>query len=52
MSTWDNQIKSGNDWEYNEQNLAYNDLYDPDGNAIIYYNSAGSSPTYTNVTKH
>jgi hypothetical protein len=54
MSTWSSQEKTGNTqgWEYNEASLTYDGLLDPISNLPVYYNSMGSSVSYTNLTKH
>lgn len=54
MSIWDNQEKSGNNqgWEYDETNLLYDSLLDPDSNLAVYYNGVGIVSSFTNETKH
>jgi hypothetical protein len=46
-TTWDLQEKGGQAWEYNETNLDYNSVLDPDGGNGVYYNSSGLAPSYT-----
>ena len=45
-TTWDLQEKGGQAWEYDEANLEYDSLLDPDGSNPIYYNSSGLRPVY------
>jgi len=53
MATWDNVEKSGSTtaWEYNEVNMTYNQLLDPDSNLPVLYNGIGVSTSITNVPK-
>lgn len=54
MTTWDLIEKSGTitgGWTYNEPNLAYNQVLDPDSGTPVYYNGFGSTPTWTLQTK-
>ena len=46
-TTWDLQEKSGSSQEYNEANLSYDEINDPDGGNPVYYNSVGLTPVYT-----
>lgn len=54
MSTWDNQEKAGNTqgWEYDESNLLYDSLSDPDSGLAVLYNGMGTSSSFTNVIKN
>ena len=49
---WDTREKSGQGWEYNEPNMAYNSENDPDGGSPVYYNQVGSATVFTNQTKN
>lgn len=53
MSNWDNIEKSGGGqgWEYDEVNLMYDSLVDPDSGSAVYYNGIGTVTTLTNITK-
>jgi hypothetical protein len=54
MTTWDFQEKSGTGvagWEYNENNLEYNSLLDPDSGNTVYYNGFGLSQSWSLLTK-
>lgn len=54
MTNWDYQEKSGTavgGWEYNENNLAYNSLTDPDTGNNVYYNGFGLSQSWSLLTK-
>ena len=53
MSNWDNIEKSGGSdgWEYDEVNLTYDALVDPDSGSTVYYNGIGTVTTFTNITK-
>lgn len=54
MTTWDLQEKSGTGiggWTYNEPNLTYNQLLDPDSGSPVYYNGFGNTATWTLLTK-
>lgn len=54
MSTWDSQEKAGNSggYEYNENNLTYNAVTDPDSGLTVSYNGIGTITSFTNLTKH
>lgn len=53
--TWDNQEKSGvtgAGWFYDEPNLFYDELKDPDsGNEDVFYDGIGLTTEWTNVTE-
>lgn len=51
MANWDNVEKSGADWNYNEINLSYNEVTDPDSGNDVFYNSVGTLATFINVEK-
>ena len=54
MTTWDNIEKSGTiggGWFYNEANLEYNQLIDPDSGNPVYYDGLGVSSSWTNIPK-
>ena len=53
-TTWDNQEKVGTGtggWQYNEPNLNYNSVLDPDSNLPVYYNGIGVTTSWSNGTK-
>lgn len=54
MTTWDNIEKSGGSggWEYDEVNLQYDSLIDPDSGSTVYYNGVGQTSSITNEIKH
>ena len=49
----DNIEKSGGSagWSYNETNMTYNQLIDPDTNLPVKYNGLGTTSTITNQAK-
>lgn len=54
MTTWDYQEKSNNTdggWTYDEANLGYDDLVDPDSGLPVYYDGFGLSPTWSLLSK-
>lgn len=53
MATWDNQEKAGSEsgYEYNEFNLTYNQLTDPDSGLAVLYNGFGIATSFTNQPK-
>lgn len=53
-ASWDNIEKSGvttGGWTYNEPNLQYNQVTDPDTGNSVKYNGFGVSQTFTNQSK-
>ena len=56
MSTiWDLIEKVGTflgGWQYNEPNLTYNQLLDPDSGNVVYYNGLGLGQTWTLENKN
>lgn len=53
--SWDNQEKPKADeggWDYNEQNLNYDEDIDPDSNLPVKYNSLGTAQEWTNQNKN
>jgi hypothetical protein len=54
MTTWDFLEKtgiSGGGWTYDEGNLAYDDLQDPDTGNVVYYNGFGSEAVWSLLAK-
>lgn len=54
MTTWDNLEKPGfanGGWEYNETNLTYNEVIDPDTQLSVTYNGLGTAVSWSNQTK-
>lgn len=51
MTTWNNFDKTGvvgGGWQYNEANLTYNQVIDPNTGNIVYYNGIGLPTTWSN----
>jgi hypothetical protein len=51
---WDNQEKSGTiggGWQYDEPNLTYDAMLDPDTGNPVYYDGFGIDTSWTNITK-
>ena len=51
MSNWQNEIKGGNAWEYNENGYAYNQANDPQTNDAVTYNQSGILNIWANQQK-
>lgn len=51
MTTWDNVEKSGTGWAYNEPNLVYDQVTDPDSGDAVSYNGIGTATVWTNLNK-
>ncbi len=54
MTTWDLQEKSNNTaggWTYDENNLGYDDLLDPDSGLPVFYDGFGLSVTWSLLSK-
>jgi len=54
MTNWDNQEKTGRGnggWKFNEPNLTFNQMFDPDTGNIVYFNGLGLTVTWTNIAK-
>jgi len=54
MTTWDYQEKSNTStggWQYNESNLEYNSMLDPDSGSPVYYNGIGLSSSWSLLSK-
>ena len=54
MTTWDLQEESGTSgagWLYDEVNLTYDNLLDPDSGLPVFYDGLGSTVSWTNLTK-
>lgn len=53
-TTWDYDEKIGTfegGWFYNEVNLTYNQVSDPDGGGLVCYNGVGVTVSWTYDTK-
>jgi hypothetical protein len=54
MTIWDTIEKAGTSnggWTYDEDNLEYDQLIDPDSGNKVYYNGVGTSVAWTNIPK-
>ena len=54
MTIWDNLEKSGvitGGWDYNEPNLNYDQIVDPDTDNNVYYEGLGIITTWSNIAK-
>lgn len=54
MATWDYQEKSntvGGGWFYDEANLGYDDLLDPDSGNPVFYDGFGLAQTWSLLSK-
>lgn len=54
MATWENLEKPGfanGGWDYNENNLEYNQDLDVDTGLSVVYNALGTANTWTNQAK-
>lgn len=53
-TTWDNLEKAttfSGGWDFNEVNLAFNQVNDPDTGNLVYFNGIGLLTTWTNIPK-
>jgi len=53
-TTWDLIEKSSTSlggWQYNENNLTYNQAIDPDSGGTVNYNGFGNTATWSLLTK-
>jgi len=54
MATWEHQLKPGTEGggqQYDDSNLEYDALLDPDSGNSVFYDSIGQSQTWTNQSK-
>ena len=52
VSSWRRQIKTGGGWLYDETGLTYDGATDPTSGLSVLYDSEGTAPTFTNLTKN
>jgi hypothetical protein len=52
MVSFDSQEKAGSGWDYNDMNLTYNAVFDPDSGNEVFYNGIGRVTTFTNQSKN
>lgn len=55
MATFENREKPGTNiggWDYNEDEITYNESLDPDTNLTVFYNGLGVSTNWSNETKN
>lgn len=50
-SVWDNKLKPGSGYFYDEINLFYDEIIDPFSSLPVYYEGIGALTTWTTVIK-